>query len=403
MYDSDSDRSLDEEEMFAMISEPATLRIECGRTANPARAKQLRLDANKCFEKGNFEEAVKLYSASLANHQTSVTFSNRAQAYLNLNKQKEALADARKAVKLDCDNLKAHFRMASAFANLGRDSEAIRQLQICMKFQDISEVNYKNFQQLYKEVKQDYLAVMEVPNWMTFFEFKLNLTKPEISVVGFDPPNSFMEIDAELQKCHTQIDKVIFEDSVFKQNVHKPFEKYDPICFTGCLLLDKMDISDMGKSTFEKLFSEYLSPRSLHLTKMKGLNGVFFCESLNNLSGLQNCVKISAEWCHDFEVIDVDQVITFLSNKCPFRRVFIVSFDHLGMTFDKLFEKFQQNLLNQKQPVNFTFRVSCKIKTDLPADGRFCNDSTQHVLTMTTERHKKFFNIKVVLIRQRVL
>lgn len=74
-----------------------------------------REKGNKYFSEGNFEEALKCYTKSIAlNSQSAVSFSNRAMTYLKLKEYKNAEEDCDFSLKLDNTFVKSYYRRALA-------------------------------------------------------------------------------------------------------------------------------------------------------------------------------------------------------------------------------------------------------------------------------------------------
>lgn len=113
---------------------------------NPKRSAQitkLRDTANTAYRKGQYDEAVRLYSytigmalarpgwepVALAREELGALYANRAQAQMAVQKWPEALLDARCSVECRASgNAKAWWRVAKCLAEMGRCEEAMRVL-----------------------------------------------------------------------------------------------------------------------------------------------------------------------------------------------------------------------------------------------------------------------------------
>jgi len=96
-----------------------------------AEAEELKQHGNIQLEKGNFKEAIKLYSQAIdlqpSNH---VYFANRSAAHIATNQWDKAKEDAEKSIELDANYIKGYYRLAKSQLKLGRKSEAIA---VCKK------------------------------------------------------------------------------------------------------------------------------------------------------------------------------------------------------------------------------------------------------------------------------
>lgn len=87
------------------------------------------MEGNDAFTKKEYDRAASLYTQAIelesANH---ILYSNRAAAYLGLDKNAEAIADADMSILLKPDFAKAYFRKVTALHNVsdpqGNFSEA---------------------------------------------------------------------------------------------------------------------------------------------------------------------------------------------------------------------------------------------------------------------------------------
>jgi tetratricopeptide (TPR) repeat protein len=85
----------------------------------------LKTQGNVAFNAGNFDEAIRLYSAAIeADGSNHILYSNRAAAYLGANKNAEALEDADRAIELNPSFMKSYYRKSTALQNLGRWKES---------------------------------------------------------------------------------------------------------------------------------------------------------------------------------------------------------------------------------------------------------------------------------------
>lgn len=77
------------------------------------------------MRRGNNEKAVFYYTEAIKLHPIDeIFFSNRAAAYINLDKFEEALSDANRALQINQRFLKAYYRKAAALYELDRLEEA---------------------------------------------------------------------------------------------------------------------------------------------------------------------------------------------------------------------------------------------------------------------------------------
>lgn len=77
---------------------------------------ELKIAGNEQFKKGNFADALSLYDRAIAISPTNAAYrSNRAAALTGLGRFGEAVSECEKAVKLDPNYVRAHYRLASLF------------------------------------------------------------------------------------------------------------------------------------------------------------------------------------------------------------------------------------------------------------------------------------------------
>ena len=93
----------------------------------------LKTQANAEFKAGNYLRASEMYGQALEISDDvdlkATLLSNRAAAYLMLNKYKKALEDCKISLQLDGDSAKTGLRLAKCYLGLGRPSDAMRSLE----------------------------------------------------------------------------------------------------------------------------------------------------------------------------------------------------------------------------------------------------------------------------------
>ena len=90
----------------------------------------LRKKGNAEFSQGNYDEASRFYTSALSIASIDLEdkvacLSNRAEVRLRQERWEEAERDARDAISMQQDHIKAKFRLAKALARLGKGSEAL--------------------------------------------------------------------------------------------------------------------------------------------------------------------------------------------------------------------------------------------------------------------------------------
>lgn len=110
--------------------------------ANQNEAERLRTLGNKVFGKGDYEQAIELYTQAIAKSEITTTadkdnvakcYGNRAYCHLKLHQNEEAIIDCTKALKFDPKYIKALQRRGSALELLERYEEALEDHLLIMK------------------------------------------------------------------------------------------------------------------------------------------------------------------------------------------------------------------------------------------------------------------------------
>eukprot|EP00123_Amoebidium_parasiticum_P010095 comp19887_c1_seq1/m.24073 comp19887_c1_seq1/g.24073 ORF comp19887_c1_seq1/g.24073 comp19887_c1_seq1/m.24073 type:complete len:819 (-) comp19887_c1_seq1:85-2541(-) len=97
-------------------------------------AEEVKRKGNDAFQKGDYEEAVRLYSEAIElDSCNQVYFTNRAAAYIKLGLFAKALDDAEAVVESTPEWIKGHLRKAEALCGLERYGEALKTCMISRK------------------------------------------------------------------------------------------------------------------------------------------------------------------------------------------------------------------------------------------------------------------------------
>uniref|UniRef100_A0A915CRH7 Uncharacterized protein n=1 Tax=Ditylenchus dipsaci TaxID=166011 RepID=A0A915CRH7_9BILA len=102
---------------------------------NVKEAEELKAMGNKHFGDGNFEQAAKCYTRSLAKEFALATLTNRSLTNLKLGNNLQAYIDANEATKFNTKYVKALFRRALALMELGSEARALQDLRHCLKLE----------------------------------------------------------------------------------------------------------------------------------------------------------------------------------------------------------------------------------------------------------------------------
>jgi tetratricopeptide (TPR) repeat protein len=88
-------------------------------------AETLKEQGNVAYRNGDFQSALQLYSQAIdVDPQSSKYLVNRSLCHASLCNWSESLADAKKAITLEANSQKSHFRAVKALFELGRFKEA---------------------------------------------------------------------------------------------------------------------------------------------------------------------------------------------------------------------------------------------------------------------------------------
>ncbi|XP_066491778.1 protein unc-45 homolog A isoform X2 [Tiliqua scincoides] len=108
-----------------------------------ATVPELRLEGNRLFQEGRYEEALEAYTRALRLcppeprpcPERALLLRNRAAAHLKREDYAQAELDASKAIQADGCDVKSLFRRSQALQKLGRLDQALRDLQRCVSLE----------------------------------------------------------------------------------------------------------------------------------------------------------------------------------------------------------------------------------------------------------------------------
>jgi len=155
-------------------------------TKKERMADDLRIQGNTMYKAKKYEVAIRLYTKSLDLVICPVTLSNRAQAYMDVEKYMEAYTDATNALDLDPLNIKTRFRKAAILVQLGCHDQALHELEFCM----LVEPTNANCLAVFAEAKKAQTAHAADPN-----------TGDGFIVVRLDPVGLFLTYHCKLCNC----------------------------------------------------------------------------------------------------------------------------------------------------------------------------------------------------------
>lgn len=99
------------------------------------KAEEYKLEANKYFKVGKYDEALDLYSKAIElNPKVPAYYGNRSFCYIKTEYYGCALDDANKAIELDKKYIKAYYRRASAYMALGKFKLSLKDYEMVKKF-----------------------------------------------------------------------------------------------------------------------------------------------------------------------------------------------------------------------------------------------------------------------------
>lgn len=109
---------------------------DCGQSSTTTlTAEQLKIEANNCFKRKEYEKAIGLYSAAIdKDPANAIYYGNRSFAYLKTECFGYAHSDAVRAIELDNNYLKGYYRRAEASMAVGKFKQALKDFETVVKF-----------------------------------------------------------------------------------------------------------------------------------------------------------------------------------------------------------------------------------------------------------------------------
>ena len=190
-----------------------------------------KLQGDTAFRSGNFQEAIRHYSAGLAlDPKNHLLLSNRSAAHLKVSNKSKALQDAKACISSKPDFVKGYSRLASAEQSLGRwkdardnynmvlekdpqNAAAKKGLEECDKQLALKEEEEKRILASQEEMKQESSqkkAASEDDLLDDFFaEVETAAAKPKVSVVEDERKDAIKNQKASLGTAASQIDRLL--------------------------------------------------------------------------------------------------------------------------------------------------------------------------------------------------
>lgn len=121
--------------------------------ANRQQAIEFKDKGNQYVKGKDYESAIKMYSRAIELcNDDHVFYSNRAQCYLSLEKYKECIDDASKAIALDSKSSKSFYRRMLAYEKLGEDIKALQSCSQLMKLTPEDQASKNAYDRIHNRI-----------------------------------------------------------------------------------------------------------------------------------------------------------------------------------------------------------------------------------------------------------
>lgn len=245
---------------------------------NKAEAAELKDKGNQNVKLKQYESAIKMYTRAIELYDSDpVFFSNRSQCYLNLEKYKECIDDASKAIALDPKSSKSFYRQMVAYEKLGDD---FRALKSCRQWLDLSpeDMTCKNS---YDRIHN---RIMEAEKKKDKEKIRWSRLGSKSKVVDFvtKPPHltskrPMKKVPLRLRKAHSPIPESVIDrifDNNTGENVLEP--ETDSKLFKPNFLLSPSEpapkIPKLIEMAPEKLKQEIVQPKPVIVEDKKKID-----------------------------------------------------------------------------------------------------------------------------------
>ncbi|XP_011303067.1 sperm-associated antigen 1 [Fopius arisanus] len=188
---------------------------------------------NEAFRVGDYEEALQQYSLSLEINATINGYNNRAITYIKLRKYQEAIDDCDRVLSLDCTNVKALLRRASALESLGRKEEALREFSAALKIEPNNRTAMMGVRKLsvYEGRKKVRMTIEEFnENEEGIDEKKVEDTEPSTASASSERIIEEVETSPEEKFVESKISKCEGKGVKFPEE-SRPMKKSNEVCF----------------------------------------------------------------------------------------------------------------------------------------------------------------------------
>jgi len=141
---------------------PAAVPKASGEVSAGGMEAKVREHGNSEYKKGNFVEAVKLYTKCIGlKSRNYIGFSNRAMAYLKMKDFLHAEKDCNSALSIEPSHIKSYIRRATARNSLGKHRGALQDLEYALNIISRFDDNNSNTGDT-KVIKADLLKTKEM-------------------------------------------------------------------------------------------------------------------------------------------------------------------------------------------------------------------------------------------------
>lgn len=130
-----------------------------------AEAEKFKVEGNAFMRDEKLAEAIECYSKAIAHDgRNAIFYCNRAAAHSRLNNYQQAIADAKRALKIDATYSKAYARLGLAYASLGQHEEARDAYSKALELDPENESYKNNLQQAQEKLSASPFVMGGVPN-----------------------------------------------------------------------------------------------------------------------------------------------------------------------------------------------------------------------------------------------